>query len=102
VTRELAFRVTVHVGTAVLIAGWLALALAGPGLAATESGPASSSGNTTLIVAGLIGVAIAAIWLLKPTGKRRPPAEPRANETPRSAQGPPSPPESDEPGRPNS
>jgi len=75
-TRTVPLRTVRRIGAAVLIAGWLALALAGPGLAATETQPAASSPNLTLIVAGLIGAAIAAGWLLRPSGRKRPPTPP--------------------------
>jgi membrane associated rhomboid family serine protease len=75
-TRTVLLRTVARIGAAVLIAGWLALALAGPGLAATETQPAASSPNVTLIAAGLIGAAIAAVWLLRPSGRKGPPTPP--------------------------
>ena len=70
ITRARVLRTAAQLTGLTLIALCLALAFAGPGFAATETAPTSSSGNTTLIVAGLIGAAIAAVWLLKPSRKR--------------------------------
>jgi uncharacterized membrane protein HdeD (DUF308 family) len=70
-TRGILLRTVARVGAALVLAAWLAVAMAGPGLAATDSGPASSSGNTTLIVAGIIGAVLAAVWLLKPSRGQR-------------------------------
>jgi hypothetical protein len=81
-TRTVLPRTVARVGAALLVAVWLALALAGPGLAATETQPASSSPNVTLIVAGLVGAAIAAVWLLRPSGRKRPPTPPVNSATP--------------------
>jgi hypothetical protein len=83
-TRTVLLRTVARVGAAAVIAAWLAVALAGPGLAATDSGPASSSSNTALIVAGVIGAAIAGVWLLRPTGRSSKPrdaAEQRVDPT---------------------
>jgi hypothetical protein len=80
--RTILLRMVARVGAALLIAVWLALALAGRGLAATETQPAGSSPNVTVIVAGLIGAAIAAVWLLRPSGRKRPPAPPVKSAAP--------------------
>jgi hypothetical protein len=72
IMRGSAVRVLARVAVPFVLAITLGLGLAGPGLAATEAPPAGSSGNTTLLVAGLIGGAIAAVWLLKPSARRRP------------------------------
>jgi hypothetical protein len=75
ITRGMALRAVARIVVVALVAACLALALAGPGLAATQGSSTPPSGNTTLLIAGLIGGAIAAVWLLKPTGRRpKPPA----------------------------
>jgi membrane protein implicated in regulation of membrane protease activity len=58
------------VAAALSIAAWLLLA--GQVQAATEGPAATSSGDTTLLIAGLAGAALAAVWLLKPSRPRRP------------------------------
>lgn len=75
ITRGMALRAMARIVVVLIIVASLALALAGPGLAATEAPSTPSSGNTTLLIAALVGGAIAAVWLLRPTGRRsRPPS----------------------------
>jgi hypothetical protein len=75
--RTILLRTVARIGAALLMAAWLTLALAGPGLAATDSGPASSSGNSTVLIAGVIGAVLAALWLLKPSRARPGPGKAR-------------------------
>jgi membrane protein implicated in regulation of membrane protease activity len=71
ITRGMAFRALARLAVVLLVAASLALALAGPGLAATDAPTSTSSGNTTILIAGVIGAAIAGVWLLKPSRQRR-------------------------------